>query len=192
MTEQRLNSIWRGELVLLRAKTTRDVERFLADGIVDDMRLYGDGYIPFPVSDAQRREWMEKDTGFVAGEAASLAIENADGELVGSINAVDCDRRAGLLWYGIAIFAGHRQRGYALDAVRILLRHYFEERGYHRAGARVYAFNEPSILLQEKLGFSLEGRQRESVLTGGERHDLLLYGMLAEEFFSKWGKRRVG
>jgi len=111
-----------------------------------------------------------------------------DGELVGSINSTDCNPQSGTFSYGISIFAEHRRSGYALDAVRILLRYYFEERRYHRAGATVYGFNEPSIALQEQLGFQLEGRQREMIFTKGKRHDVLLFGLTADEFWTKWGR----
>ncbi len=46
----------------------------------------------------------------------------------------------------------------------------------------MYAFNEPSIKLHEKLGFTLEGRVRRAHFSGGSYHDELLYGMTAEEF----------
>ncbi|MFT6644689.1 MAG: hypothetical protein ACJAX5_002324 [Patiriisocius sp.] len=33
--------MWRGERVELRAKTLEDIARYVADGVADDMRLYG-------------------------------------------------------------------------------------------------------------------------------------------------------
>lgn len=39
--ESRINSIWRGERVELRAKTLEDIARYVADGVADDMGLYG-------------------------------------------------------------------------------------------------------------------------------------------------------
>ena len=46
----------------------------------------------------------------------------------------------------------------------------------------MYAFNEPSIKLHEKLEFMLEGRIRQAHFSSGSYHDELLYGMTAEEF----------
>ena len=68
------------------------------------------------------------------------------------------------------------------------MRYYFEEGRYHRCTARVDSFNESSVLLQEKLGFQLEGHQREAIFTRGARHDILLFGMTAKEFWEKWGR----
>lgn len=50
------NSIWRGEKVSLRAKTALDIPRYLEDGLADDMRLYGDGYVVYPASEDIMRE----------------------------------------------------------------------------------------------------------------------------------------
>ena len=184
----RSNSIWEGEIVELRAKTAEDIPRYVADGVADDMRLYGDGYVVFPASEATRSSINEKSLAYPIDDACNLAIATLNGELIGAINATDCNPQSGNFEYGVSIFFEHRRKGYALDAVRILLRYFFEERRYHRATARVYSFNAPSIKLQEQLGFQLEGRQREMVFTKGERHDVLLFGITAFEFWRKWGK----
>ncbi len=181
-------TLWQGTSVVLRAITEEDIPRFLSDGVVDDMRLYGDGYVPFPVTDDVRRELLLRSTRPPEGDECSLAIEAA-GELVGSISTDSCDPRSGSLWYGVAIFREHRRRGYAIDAVTVLLRYFFQERRYHRAGARVYSFNEPSINLQARLGFREEGRLRDAVFTMGARFDVLLYGMTSAEFDERWGSR---
>ena len=60
----RLNSIWRGEKVELRAKTRDDISRFVADGVADDMRLYGDGYVVFPASEEVMVSNNEKSLGY--------------------------------------------------------------------------------------------------------------------------------
>jgi len=181
-------SIWQGERVLLRAKTADDIPRFLADGVADDMRLYGDGFVVYPASEKTRRDSLEKGLQYSSDETCSLAISTLDGELVGSINSTECNPQSGTFWYGVAIFTEHHRCGYALDAVRILLRYYFEERRYHRAGAKVYAFNEPSVALQHKLGFQQEGCLRDTVFTKGQRYDTLLFGITAGEFWDKWGR----
>ena len=186
--DSRRNSVWRGERVELRAKTAADIPRYVADGVPDDMRLYGDGYVVYPASEDTLTTLNEKSLGYPTDDSCSLAVATFDGELVGAINSSDCNPQSGNFEYGVSIFAEHRRNGFALDAVRILLRYYFEERRYHRATARVYSFNEASIDLQQRLGFQPEGRQREMVFTQGVRHDVLLFGITAHEFWKKWGK----
>jgi RimJ/RimL family protein N-acetyltransferase len=188
--ESRKHSIWCGEKVELRAKTEDDIPRYVADGVADDMRLYGDGYVVFPASQATMTSNNEKSLAYPTDDSCSLAVSSLAGELVGGINTMDCDSQSGSFEYGVGIFTECRRQGFALDAVRVLLRYYFEERRYHRATARVYSFNTPSCVLQEKLGFRLEGRQREMIFTQGSFHDVMLFGITADEFWDKWGKTR--
>ena len=181
-------SLWRGERVELRAKRTSDIEHFVNDAFPDDMRLYGDGFVVHPASPEFLAERNEKALEYPKGDDSSLAIESHAGELVGSISAINCNSQAGDFEYGVAIFSAHHLKGYAKDAVKTLLRYYFEERRYHRATAKVYSFNQNSIQLQESLGFKQEGCLREAVFTKGQRYDTLLFGMTAHEFWKKWGK----
>ena len=66
----------------------------------------------------------------------------------------------------------------------VLFRYYFDELRYEKENATLYAFNEPSQRLHEKLGVILEGRIRSNVYAAGERHDELWYGMTADESHS--------
>lgn len=71
---------------------------------------------------------------------------------------------------------------YALDAARVLLRYGFEELGLHRVWAEIYDIDEPKKALFDELGFTLEGRHRETHWTEGRFVDSLFYGLLAAEF----------
>jgi RimJ/RimL family protein N-acetyltransferase len=66
--------------------------------------------------------------------------------------------------------------------VRLVLRYYFEERRYQKCSVYVYDFNAPSQRLHESLGFTQEGRLRRMLYSGGEHHDVLVYGITKEEF----------
>lgn len=78
--------------------------------------------------------------------------------------------------------AGHRRNGYASEAVVMLLRFMFGERRFHKCGARVFADNEVSLAFQRRLGFVEEGRLRDQVFSAGEHHDVVMMGLLADEF----------
>lgn len=58
----------------------------------------------------------------------------------------------------------------------------FEELNLHRVTATVFAYNERSIALLEKLGFRREGAFREFLERDGRRYDMLLYGLLCHEW----------
>jgi RimJ/RimL family protein N-acetyltransferase len=84
--------------------------------------------------------------------------------------------------YGVTIGADHRRMGYAAEAVVLLLRFMFAERRYHKCEARIFGHDEASLALQRRLGFVEEGRRRDHVFSAGRHHDLVIMGMLADEF----------
>ncbi len=69
----------------------------------------------------------------------------------------------------------------APDAGRTLLKYGFEELGLHRIWAEIYGFDEPKQKLFATLGFTLDGRHRETHWSEGEWHDSLFYGILRKE-----------
>ncbi len=63
-----------------------------------------------------------------------------------------------------------------------MIRHQFEERRYHKATARVFAHNLPSLELQRRLGFTEEGRLRRHAFLSGRHLDVVLLALFAEDF----------
>jgi ribosomal-protein-alanine N-acetyltransferase len=68
------------------------------------------------------------------------------------------------------------------EALREALRFGFGRMGLNRVEADASAENTASSRVLEKLGFGLEGRQRQQYFDQGAFHDLLLYGLLKAEF----------
>lgn len=166
----------------LRAVEPSDWEVFFAWNQDDDMarRLYA---VPFPQSREGVRRWAEKTaTQSPENDVFHFVIEDAAGEVVGSIATHDCDRRVGTFSYGLNVRPEHRRKGYAAEAITILLRYYFRELRYQKVNAQVYSFNEPSIHLHQKLGFQREGQLRRMVFTDSAFHDVLIFGLTVEEF----------
>lgn len=175
-------SIWEGRLVRLRAVTSSDWETFNA-GDQDSESERSSWYISLPRSPEQTRQWTESVAEETpSGDEYRFAIETLAGVLVGTLNVHHCDLRNGTFSYGIAIGAEHRRHGYASEAIRLALRYYFQERRYQKVTTHVYAFNEPSVRLHERLGFQREGCLRRMIYTDGRYFDELLFGMTVEEF----------
>lgn len=72
-------------------------------------------------------------------------------------------------------------KGIGTTAMRLLAAHAFDTMGLHRLGCRVLDFNERAIAAYEKVGFVVEGRERESALIAGQWHDDLILGLLAQD-----------
>jgi len=178
---------WTGKLVRLRAVEPGDWELFRSlDMDTESSRAsYG---VPFPRSVEQSQKWAA-DTAMAApnGDNYRWVIETLDGSPVGTINTHGCHPEHGRFEYGITIAREAWGKGYASEAIVIVLRYMFEERRYQKANAIVYAFNDVSKHLHEKLGFVHEGRWRQVYYSGGVYNDALLFGMTKEEFAARYG-----
>lgn len=113
------------------------------------------------------------------------------GEFVISVGVFAIDRwdRSGELGYAVA--RSHWRRGYATEAVPVVLDWSIRELGLHRVEALVQRGNDPSQRVLEHLGFLPEGTLREAVVTGRGFNDLLVFGLLAEAWPPAPRRRRV-
>lgn len=177
-----LSNIWSGLKVRLRPVIPLDWKEFHENDQDSECARLCDS-IYFPRSEDGTKAWAERTSSKTSeGDNVFLAIETLDGTLVGSITANSCDARNGTFKYGVAIFRNHWRKGYASEAIRILLRYYFEELRYRKVNAYVYAFNDGSRALQEHIGFVQEGVLREMIFTKGQHYDEYVYGLTKDEF----------
>ncbi|MET7641891.1 GNAT family protein [Streptomyces sp. NPDC005438] len=172
---------WSGKRVRLRGVEPDDWTAF-AQFAVDEE---GMGDLPQPPRSAESfRAWArEQAVAESHDDRFRLVIEAVDtGATVGAVSSNQADPQAGWFEYGVTIAADHRRMGYATEAVAMLLRFLFTERRYHKCEARILAHNEASLKLHRQLGFTEEGRLREHVFFAGRHRDLVLMGLLADEF----------
>lgn len=171
---------WSTERIRLRALETEHIEFFASLPHDAEIERQEDA-VGFPLSTGFRRARL---TGLAApreDDSFFWVIEDIDGEVAGAINTFDCDSRAGTFRFALFVLTAFRRRGYASDAIRLVLQHYFYERRYQKAAAKIYAFNEASLRLHRRLGFVEEGRLRRAVFTDEKFFDEVLVGLLAEE-----------
>lgn len=113
----------------------------------------------FHTLDGQRARSLESSNARATGRAADYAIvENEGGALVGRVGVSGILRgprqNADL---GYLVDAGHCGRGYATEAVRMLLRIAFGELRLHRVEAAVMPTNLASLCVLARNGFREEG-----------------------------------
>lgn len=181
-------NFWQGEHIRLRAIEPEDAETFFAFNLNSETARVLD-YLWPPSSAASVREWTQKRaTQETKDDVIYCVIEDRQGNAVGVISTHGINRRIGSFAYGLAVGEEHRGRGYASEAITILLRYFFEELRYQKVNVAVYECNPASIALHEKLGFQLEGRMRRMVFTHGHFYDEFIYGMTCEEFFERYGR----
>ncbi|OBZ07765.1 MULTISPECIES: GNAT family N-acetyltransferase [Bacillales] len=177
-----IKNIWSGRKVRLRAIVPADWEWFHQNDYDSECARASD-MVHFPRSEDGTKAWAEHQAAKAPdGDNVMLAIETLEGELVGSISTHSCDPRYGTFKYGTAIFREHWRKGYAAEAIMILLRYYFEELRYQKVTAHIYAFNEGSIALHKRLGFLEEGKLRNMIFTNGRYFDEYIFGLTSGEY----------
>ncbi|WP_327433953.1 GNAT family N-acetyltransferase [Streptomyces sp. NBC_01236] len=176
-----MTTFWTGKRVRLRGIEPDDWTAFMR--FAADEERSGDLLHP-PRSAEDYRAWAKEQAAAKSdGDRFQLVVEAIEtGETVGAVGSHQADPTAGWFEYGVTIGADHRRKGYAAEAVVLLLRFMFAERRYHKCEARIFAHNESSLGFQRRLGFVEEGRLRDRVFFAGRHHDLVVMGLLASEF----------
>ena len=175
-------SYWQGEKVRLRSIETEDWRHFLKfeEDVIYNRFTY---FVDFPSSPEGLKDWTQKlATAPTQNDEYRWVIETLDGTFVGTINIHTIDSRSGTFQYGIAILSEHWRKGYAAEAVRMVLRYFFDEKRYQKANVHIYAINPGSVTFHEQLGFQHEGCLRRMGYTAGEYFDHILMGITREEF----------
>lgn len=73
-------------------------------------------------------------------------------------------------------------KGYGSRALHLLLGHAFDTLNLHRISLRVLAYNARAIAVYKKVGFIIEGRERQSARVGTSWHDDVMMGLLAPDW----------
>ena len=90
---------------------------------------------------------------------------------------------------GVATSAGVRVRrniqskGVATDSYMTLFRYAFNELRLHRINTSALEENEVSLHVMEKVGCKREGIKRETVYKNGQYHNMVILGILAEDYW---------
>ena len=83
---------------------------------------------------------------------------------------------------GYALSSSHWGRGYAREALTLVVDHAFDALGMNRIEADIDPRNQGSIALVERLGFEREGLLRERWRVGGQVQDSAIYGLLRSDW----------
>jgi len=109
-----------------------------------------------------------------------------DDHLIGKamIARVEWTNGSGQIRIGIGS-AEDRCKGYGTQAMKLLLRFAFAELNLFRINADLPEYNEGAIALLKKFGFVEEVRRRQALERDGRRWDLLVFGLLKDEWQSQ-------
>lgn len=85
---------------------------------------------------------------------------------------------------GIDILPGFQGKGYGREAIEWALDYAFRRAGLHRVRIRAFEWNTGALRLYEKVGFKIEGREREALWHEGRFWDSVELGMLEGEWWA--------
>ena len=168
-----------GERVKLRAPT-RDDTKILNEYWNDiDVATLGSRGAPIAISVEQAQKLFDDMAS--RDNHARFVIE-VDGEVVGDCSLHHIHKHNRTCEIGIAIGKPHWNKGYGQDAVRTLVDYAFKHHIMHRVGLECLADDERAVTCYRKVGFVEEGRLRQRDWVNGDYHDVMVMGILREEW----------
>jgi RimJ/RimL family protein N-acetyltransferase len=172
----------RGAKIALRAKLDADVAVLhaeLYDDVVTrsrgDSRPWGPIAPNSPASPFAVREPNDQVASFAV-------VELASDELAGEALLWNIDAHNRSAHLGISLRPSFRGRSLGTDVVRVLCEYGFSVRGLHRLQVDTLRDNAAMIRSATKVGFTLDGTLRRSAWVMGEFLDLVVLGLLVDEW----------
>lgn len=171
-----------GERVRLRARERDDLARLWEFNNDLAVELAGGGDPPMPQAQARLLAEFEQDVAKGGRDGMSFVVE-VDGQVIGQCALFNADETAHTCELGITIGdKAYWGQGYGRESVRLLLKYAFRHHNYHKVWLRVHAGNERALRAYVACGFREEGRLRAHVWSDGRYDDLVLMGVLREEW----------
>lgn len=181
-----MSDIYTGEKTRLRAYRKEDIDAALAFINDFEVKQFLAPGIPYPLTREDEEKFFANNSGLK--DTCSFAIETLDGRYIGGCGIHEVDWKNSVCEAGI--FIGDKTlwgKGYGTDAFGVLIRFAFEQMNLNKVKLRVYDFNQRGIKSYVKLGFKHEGAMRQELFRDGQYHDIVMMGLLREE----WVKRKT-
>ena len=138
-------------------------------------------------SEKQYKKWFKEDLEKENQDEFLFLIRTlANDEAIGFIELDGVHWSHGDSFVGIGI--GEREywsKGYGTDAMNVILRFAFDELNLYRVSLNVFEYNQRAIRSYEKVGFVVEGREREFLRRAGRRWNMIFMGILKTEWEEK-------
>ena len=153
--------------------------------IIDSQREYLGRWLPF----VETTKRLEDSEGFVSSvvNADEASFEHVfsirkNDEFIGLVGFKDTDRQNKKTEIGYWLSEDRQGQGIVTRAVKRLCKFAFSEVGMNRIQIKCALGNEGSKKIPKRLGFSLEGIERDGeLLSGGVYTDLEVYSLLKRD-----------
>jgi RimJ/RimL family protein N-acetyltransferase len=172
-----------GKKVRLREFRKEDVEviNHLANEVEVQINLTT--RVPAPMPLGVEEGWYADYTKKYDGDFIQFVIERLDGTVIGKCGTSQTDWKNAsvMVW----IFIGkdeNRGKGYGSEALSLLVDFIFREMNMNRVELGVFGFNERAVASYKKVGFVLEGVQRQELYRNGKYNDVYMMSILKREY----------
>lgn len=165
----------KGNTISLRALEPEDLT-FLFD-IENNEEFWSVSNTQTPFSKYLLKKYIEQShQDIYEAKQLRLVIEELhSGNAIGMIDLFNFDpqhKRAGI---GILIHPLHQQKGFASEALDVLIRYSFHHLNLHQLYANITSDNDASISLFEKLSFKKAGIKKDWIANNNSYKDEILY-----------------
>lgn len=172
-----------GKRVRLRAVERDDIPRFVA--WLNDPEVIENLLINNPLSTVQEERWFEHMlTRPLDEQPLAIDVRSAEGWThIGNCAFNEIDRTHS---HGeVGIFIGDKKswnQGYGTEAMRLLVKHGFNDLNLHRIYLMVYETNPRAMRSYEKAGFVKDGCLRDDVYKNGRYINAYVMSILRPEW----------
>lgn len=167
--------------IRLRAPEPEDLE-FLYR-LENDVDLWKYGATVNPLSRFALKEYIahSSDNIFDTKQMRLMIDCSPTGETIGAVDLFDFDPFHQRASAGIVIDRPFQQKGYASDAIELLIKYAFEWLRLHQLYAHVPVQNSPSLRLFRKNGFTEAGLLKEWIRWNNDFEDVVLLQLIHHE-----------
>jgi len=167
--------------VSLRKRTDDDLD--LLFSIATDLETWEERnpWAPAPLTRERFDARLAPAAGSDAPEDTVTFVVDVDGTAVGSASLFRFDSFARHAEAGISLVPDARGRGTGTAAIAQLVEFGFVRRNLRRIHLQAISSNISAIRAYEKVGFVVEGRQRQHAWVRGAYEDIVLMGLLRSE-----------
>lgn len=162
-----------GKNIRLRAIEPEDLD--ILYEIENDRRLWDVGATNVPYSRYSLHNYIASQTNDIfADRQLRLMIENEDGQTIGIVDLMNFDPQHQRAEIGIVVMTPWRRKGYAKEAIALIVKYSTERLHLHQLYAFVATDNEASLRLFSKSGFVSGSVLTDWLFDGCDYHDALL------------------
>jgi [ribosomal protein S5]-alanine N-acetyltransferase len=174
--------ILKTDRLILRAFKLSDakiVQQKVGDKAIADTTLN----IPYPYPDGLAEEWISShQSKFESGEVITYAITLKDNDEIIGVIGLKVEKKFNHAELGYWIDKNLWGNGYCTEAARAVVEYGFNKFGFHKIYAEHIARNPRSGKVMKKLGMKKEGLFKEHVIKWDKYEDVVIYGILKDEW----------